>query len=197
MQKKLSWVGVVFILIFAAVIMLSAYGFIMREWMLLKVLYLAIILFILLLGICVIISGHIVPRKKTKLSSPSDGGIDVEIICTRYMVWTAKICIDVDGTNIGEIYRGGSSHITLPKGTIQISAYSEKEKETVQEGTVENGTSLRVWSDNELSPKFHVTFVRKNEHFDEGELKESYKNARGGITDIFFFIGDFIWMLFI
>ena len=58
-----------------------------------------------------------------------------------------------------------------------MSAYGNKKK-IVEEGIIENGSSLVIWSDNVNPPKCHVSFVQKGESFDEEKLMASYKEVR-------------------
>jgi len=115
---------------------------------------------------------------KPKLSSPPNGKVSVEIACTRHLAGNSPIYIDLNGVRIGKIYRGRSACILLPEGRIRISAYRDKKEAIVEEGIVENGTSLMVWDENSLVSKFHVTFLERDEEFNEEEVTASYKKVR-------------------
>jgi len=112
------------------------------------------------------------------ISNPPDGVIETRITCTKYLTGNGPIYIDLNGKNIGKIYRNRSTHVRLPEGPNKISAYRNNKDVIAEEGVVKKGCSLMVWSENNIPPKYHVAFLEGTEELDEKELMTSYKKIR-------------------
>lgn len=180
MFKKVSKGSVAIIAVIIVAFAAAAYGIAKNNWAPLCYLILTTCLILFFYNMYTLLEDRLerhLPLKPT-LSGPPGGEIDVEVICTKYLMGNGPIYIDLNGMNIGKMYRGRTAIVRLPKGFNRISAYRDKKEMIINEGVVERGSSLMVWCENAIPPKYHVAFLKENEDFDEKEAMASYKKIR-------------------
>ncbi|MCL2031750.1 MAG: hypothetical protein FWH45_00335 [Methanomassiliicoccaceae archaeon] len=156
----------------------SIYGFAKGDWSPLAYMVFIILLVLLFYNVFSCFDDRLDPSNRTKLFNSPNGDVEVEIVCTKYLMGNGAIYIDINEARIGKIHRGGSARILLPAGTNRISIYRSKKAMVIEEGLVEKGCSLLVWSDNSVFPKYHVTILNRDAVFDESDLMASYEKIR-------------------
>jgi hypothetical protein len=182
--QKLSKGDAIIVIAIAAVIATAIYGATRDDWMPFCYLILIICLILFLYNIYSLLEDYLekyLPTKP-KISCPTNGKIKVEIICTWYLFGNGPIYLDVNGIKIGKTYRNKTASVFLPEGMNNISAYRDKKEMIIEEGNIKNGVTLMIWSENNIPPKYHVTFLEEGEVFNDTEIINSYKKLRKNIN---------------
>ena len=183
MPGNISMLGVFVGVSIIAAASAAIYGLATGDWPPLMYTIFIIFLVMLFYNIFNCFDDRLDPSERTKLFNSSNGDVEVEVACTKYLMGNGAIYIDINEARIGKIYRGGSARILLPAGTNRISVYRGKKDTMVEEGFVEEGCSILIWSDNSVLPKYHVTVLNRDAIFDEDELIASYREIRKFIVD--------------